>query len=311
MAGRTLVVVNPRSRSGATGRRWDAVHARLREALGDVEVERTRGPRDAERIAREGVRAGVELLVVAGGDGTLSEVVTGLLGADLGGYAEIALLPLGTGGDFARTLGLPRGLDAALEVIAHGRPRRIDAGRVTFAGEGGTRRTTYFANAASFGISGLIVELVNRTSKAFGGRASFLAGTLRGIARYRPVPVSVRVDGALAHEGPLVLGAAASGRYFGGGMCVAPEAQPDDGLLDVVIVRGLPKPRLVAKLPSIYSGQHLRDPATTFLRGRKVEAEVAPGHGPVRLDVDGEPLGILPVRIELLPGALSIRGPAR
>ena len=106
---RTLVIVNPQSHSGATGRRWPQIERELRAGLPEkFEVEHTRGPRDAERIAREGVRAGIERLVVAGGDGTVGEVATGVLGADLGARVEIGLLPLGTGRDLQRGLGLPR-----------------------------------------------------------------------------------------------------------------------------------------------------------------------------------------------------------
>jgi len=305
---RTLVVVNPRSRNGATGRRWRGHEARLREVLGPLEVEHTRGPRDAERLAREGVRAGVERILVAGGDGTLSEVATGLLAADLASYASIGLLPLGTGGDFARSLGIPRDLEGALACIAQGNTRKVDAGRARFLGADGADRTAYFVNVSSFGISGLIDELVNRTSKRLGGTLSFLVGTLRAIFQYRSIRVAIRVDGELVHDAGLILATGANGRYFGGGMQVAPEARIDDGLLDVVIVADLPIPKLLAKLPKIYAGTHLADEAAVLHRGRVIEAEALPGR--VMLDLDGEPLGTLPVRYEVLPGALTLFGPA-
>ena len=123
VAKRTLVIANPRSGNGTTGRRWSAVEARVREVVGSVEVSQTRGPRDAERLAREAVSSGVERLLVAGGDGTLSEVASGLLAADLGDRVEIGLLPLGTGGDFIRTLGIPRDLEGALRCISEGKVR--------------------------------------------------------------------------------------------------------------------------------------------------------------------------------------------
>ena len=302
------MIVNPYSRNGATGRRWRGVEARLRDALGDLEVEPTRGPRDATRIAREGVRAGVERVVVAGGDGTLSEVVTGLLGAGLGSYAEIGLLPLGTGGDFARTLEIPRVVDAAVACVQAGAVRRVDAGRVTYRDARGEDVTSYYVNVASLGISGLVDQLANRTSKALGGRMSFLIATLRALARYANPSVTLRVDGKDFFEGPLVLAVAANGRYFGGGMHVAPEAHPEDGLLDVVVVPGLPKRQLFAKLPMIYRGTHLGDPAVLTGRGRLVEVESVATD--VFLDVDGEPLGTLPARFEIVPEAVSVIGPA-
>jgi YegS/Rv2252/BmrU family lipid kinase len=307
MAPRTLVIVNPRSRAGATGRRWASVERKLRNALGGLEVEHTRAPRDAERLAREGVRAGVERIVIAGGDGTLNEVATGLLAADLGDRAELAILPLGTGGDFRRALGIPRNLDRAIAIITAGSARRIDAGRIRYLDEQGRQATAWFLNVASAGISGLIVELVTRTTRIGGGTLAFLIATLRGIARFRAEPVRLRVDGECLHEGPLVLCAAANGRCFGGGMAVAPDARLDDGRLDVVWVPRLPKLRLLTRLGLIYRGRHLEVPEVGHGSGRVVEMEAASGSVP--LEIDGDPVGTLPVRIEIVPAALSVLGP--
>jgi YegS/Rv2252/BmrU family lipid kinase len=306
MSVRTLVVVNPRSRNGATKRQFASLETRLRDSLGSLEVEWTRAPRDAARIAREGVRAGIERIVVAGGDGTTSEVVSGLLGAKLGDYAEVAPLPLGTGGDLMRTLEVPQELDRALEAIAAGSSRKVDAGRVRYTDRSGRERTAHFLNVTSFGASGLITELVNHATKVFGGRVSFLLGTLRGITRYRPEEVRIRVDGELVHDGPLVLGTAANGRFFGGGMRIAPRAEPADGLFDVVVVPGFSKIRLLRELPRIYRGTHLEVPEVSLYRGKRVEAEAAPGR--VWVEIDGEPLGTLPASIEVLPAAISVLG---
>lgn len=308
MARRTLLILNPRSRNGATGRRAESLVARLRAALGPLEVECTRGPRDAERIAREAVRAGCDRLVVAGGDGTLSEVATGLLGAGLGGYATIGVLPLGTGGDFLRTLGVPRNLDAAIACLREGKPRPLDAGRASFVDAAGRPAVAHFVNVASLGLSAHVVERVNRGRRALGGRLAFFAGALGAILRHRPAPVSLLLDGAPIHDGPLVLATAANGRYFGSGMHVAPDARNDDGLFDVVAVAALGRARLVRRLPRIYRGAHLRDPAVNLHRGRVLEAE--PRGAPVPIELDGEPLGFLPARFEALPGALSLVGPA-
>ena len=307
MTRRTLVIVNPQSGSGATRRRWPGVARTLRSVIADFEVEQTRGPRDAERIAREGVRAGVERLIVAGGDGTAGEVATGVLAAQLGEAVEIGLLPLGTGHDLQRGLGLPRQLPEAIELLVKGVPQLVDAIRVEYTRDDGARRTAYCLNVVSFGISGLVNELVNDTGKLFGGKGSFLIGALRAILHYRSEHVTIRVDGEPFFDGPLVLAAGANGPWFGGGMHVAPGARVDDGLLDLVIVRHLSKPMLLRKLVKIYRGTHLADLAVTARRGRVVDAE-APG-GRVTIDLDGEPLGRLPARCTLLPSALRVIGP--
>jgi diacylglycerol kinase (ATP) len=309
---RTLVIANPRSRNGATARRWSPIEGKLRHALGPLEVEFTRGPRDAERIVREGVRAGVERVIVAGGDGTLSEVVTGLLSADLGGYAKIGILPLGTGGDFIRTLGVPNRIDAAIEQLVDGEIRTIDAGRVSYRAIDGREADRYFANVASLGLSGLVDELVNQSSKILGGRVSFLIGTIRGLIRYRRESVSIRVDDELVFEGPLVLAAIANGEFFGGGMRVAPNALLDDGRLDWVVVPELSnnlllsRLRIVCKLALLYRGSHIFDRQISHGRGRVIEVQASTDR--VCIEVDGELLGTLPARIELVPDAITLFG---
>jgi YegS/Rv2252/BmrU family lipid kinase len=312
VSARTLVVVNPNSRNGVTKRRWSVIEAKLRSALGALDVEFTRAPRDAERIAREGVRSGVERIVVAGGDGTLNEVVNGLLSAELGKYASVGLLPLGTGADFARTAGVPTAIDAAIRSLAEGKPLAVDAGRVISHDSDRRELTSYFANIAGVGLSSLVAELVNQGSKALGGRASYILGSLRGLLQYRSAPVSICIDGELVFEGPLVLAAVANGQYFGGGMRVAPGAKLHDGLLDLVAVPELSekpllgKVSLAMKMPRLYSGSHFDIPQVHHSRGRLVEISGLGGRVPV--DVDGEPRGTLPARIEVLPGALTLWG---
>jgi YegS/Rv2252/BmrU family lipid kinase len=309
MPARTLVIANPRSRNRATARQLKSLEAKLRSALGPLDVECTRAPRDAERIAREGVRSGIERVIVAGGDGTMSEVVTGLLSAKLGDYASIGLLPLGTASDFARGLGQPPDVDAAIERLVAGKTSRVDAGRVTYRTDERQEVTGYFVNIASFGLSGVVDELVNRATKFFGGRLSYMIGTVQAVARHRSDPVSISVDGEVVFDGPLSVAAVANGPYFGGGMRVAPSARIDDGVFDWVIVPGMSRVSLLRKFPLLYSGSHVRDPQILQGRGRVIEARGAAG--PIRLDVDGEALGVLPARFELVPNAITLIGFAK
>jgi YegS/Rv2252/BmrU family lipid kinase len=306
MPARTLVIANPRSRNRAVSRRLKSLEAKLRSALGPLDIELTRAPRDAERIAREGVRSGIERIIVVGGDGTLSEVVTGLLSADLGDYAAIGLLPIGTAGDFARGLGEPSEIDASIERLSKGNTIRVDAGRAIYRTDGREAVTSYFVNIASLGLSGDVAELVNRTGKMLGARLSYLIGSLRGVARYRSEPVSISVDGKRVFEGALAVAAIANGPCFGGGMRIAPNARVDDGVFDWVIVPAMSSLSLLRKIPLLYSGAHLRDPRILHGRGQIVEARAM--NGPIRIDVDGESLGTLPARFELLPGAITLLG---
>jgi YegS/Rv2252/BmrU family lipid kinase len=308
---KTLVIVNPHSAGGATGRRWAEVEPRVRETLGELEVQRTLGRRDAERIARDAVRAGVQRLVVAGGDGTASEVVSGLLAAGVAHEAQVGVLPMGTGRDLPRTLGIPVDLDAAIEALGRGATRRIDALRLTYRDPSGADRCVYSINVTSFGLSGLTVQLVAHAPRALGGSFAFLVGALGSIARFKPVRVRMEADGREILDEQIVLVAAANGRYFGGGMQVAPDAKPDDGALDLVVIRAISKLGLLRALPSLYRGRHLSHPAVSVQRVSRLRAEAPdPGGPPVFIDVDGEGLGTLPLEVELLPRAVTLFGAA-
>jgi diacylglycerol kinase (ATP) len=145
-----------------------------------------------------------------------------------------------------------------------------------------------------------------RGSKALGARLAFLVGTLAGLAAFRPSAMRIRLDGDAVFEGEVALAAVANGRYFGGGMHVAPEARPDDGLLDLVIVPALPKLVLVRKLPTLYRGTHLAVPGVKLFRGRRIELE--PIGAPALGEIDGEPVAVLPMTIGVRPGALQVWG---
>ncbi len=305
MPAANLVILNPAAGKGA--RFFRRLEGRIRASLGEVEFARTRAPLDARRIAREAVRAGVSRLVVAGGDGTLGEVATGLLAAGLGKEAEIACLPLGLGCDFSRSFEIPRAVEGAIECLGTGRSRRVDACRIHYRGHGGIEETRFYLNEASFGLSGVAVEAVRRSRSSLGPRAAYTFAGLRAILHHPTPEVVVRVDGAPVYEGRISLVVAANGRFFGGGMRVAPDAQLDDGQLDIVIVRALSRLDLLMNFPSLQRGDFVDHPAVSIHRGSHVEALV---HGDSRalLDVDGEAPGGLPLRIELMPRAIGIFG---
>lgn len=309
MPAKTLVVVNPHSAGGRTGRRFRRLEPRLRATLGNFEAQRTLGHRDAERIARDAVCGGVERIVVAGGDGTVSEVVSGLLAADVEHDCVLGILPMGTGRDLPRTLGIPADLKGAVDALGRGTTRQVDASRVTYRDSSGGRRSVYSINVTSFGLSGLTVERVSHAPHFLGGSFAFLVGALASITRYRCRSVRILADGREVFDGPIVLGAVANGRYFGGGMFIAPDALPDDGRLDLVVVREMSKGGLVASLPSLYRGTHLANPAVSVIRASRVEAYPSGDEtSPTWIDVDGEGLGVLPLEIEVMPRRITLLG---
>ncbi len=302
----TLVCLNPASAAGRTGRERQVILDAIESKLGPVDYEVTRGAGDAERIAAQARRTGRARLLVAGGDGTINEVASGLLGEDGGdGPAPaLGLLPLGSGWDLARSLALPRALEAALDVIAGGETRQIDAGRAVVRSPDGAPQERFFVNEASAGLSGDTIQVVGRFAKRVGARAGFAFGAVAAILGHRPLDASVEVDGERLYEGPISLVVAANGRCFGAGMQVAPEARLDDGRLELVLVRGLSVPSLLANLPSLFAGTHGRHPAVSFHAARSVSIE--PKGRALYADLDGESVGTLPLRAEILPGALEV-----
>ena len=188
-------------------------------------------------------------------------------------------------------------------------PRPIDVGRLHYVTDGGAPAVRHFINIASFGIGGLVDRYVNESSKAFGGTLSFAFATLKAGASYKNAKVRLTLDGGPAREGRIYNVAVANGRYFGGGMKVAPDAALDDGMFDVITMGDFGFGDLLFRGLDIYSGKHLRNPKVSVHRARRVEAEAVDG-AEVLLDVDGEAPGRLPASFELLQGALQVRARA-
>jgi YegS/Rv2252/BmrU family lipid kinase len=249
---------------------------------------------------------GADLLVVVGGDGSVHEVVNGLAGAGLGEDVELALLARGTGKDVARSLRVPRSLDPALEVAQNGVAKPFDVGRAHFRGNDGQEATAYFLNFAGAGISGAIAERANHSSKALGGRVSFMWATIAVFARWRTTPMTIRVDG-VERSGRMLEVLAMNGDYTAGGMWIAPGAKPDDGVLDVVVMGDVTKLDFLVAFPRIYRGTHLSHPKIDLLHGSTIEVD---GERALPVVLDGEQPGTTPARFEIAPAKLRVRVPA-
>ncbi len=315
MTPHIAAIVNPRSGGGRTGRAWRLILAALERELGPVRPcftssGSTQHYLPAAELTREALYRGAQLIIAVGGDGTINEVVNGFFdgGAPINPEAHLAILNTGTGGDFRRTFDLPGELDGCVARIASGASRRIDLGRLSFPADDGREVSRYFDNIASFGMSGAVVRAVNRAhmSKLFGGSFAFFWATLTTAIRYRPQSVRITADTGFDEVVNVGTAAVANGRYFGGGMKMAPDAEPDDGLFDVVIMRDTTFGELFTGSGSLYAGTHLANPKVVHFRARSLTATPLDG-APVLLDVDGEAPGRLPARFDILPGAITLR----
>jgi diacylglycerol kinase (ATP) len=262
-------------------------------------------PGELVGLAASAVEGGARLLVAVGGDGTVHEIVNGLLSSAAATDVELAVLPRGTGRDFVRSLRIPHDLDAALEVARDGRARTVDAARASYAAWDGSAANAYFANFGGAGISGAIARRANRSSKALGGRISFFAATVAVFARWRSARIDANIDG-IHRSGDMFEVLVMNGDYAAGGMWVTPDAEPDDASLDVLLIGDVTKADFVRTFPKIYRGKHLSHPKIEVLRGKTVHVESA-----IRLPIvlDGEQPGTTPVRFEIVPAALRVRVP--
>lgn len=303
---KTFFVVNPKSANGATGKRWGELAAAIARTLPDFGVEFTRAPMDAVRLTRQALEHGYECVVAVGGDGTINEVVNGFFadGAAINPQAALGVLPRGTGGDFRKTFDWSLDFDAAVQRLKTPDTRPFDVGRVDFVGHDGARASRHFANICSFGVSGVVDDEVNRASKALGGRLSFMWASFKAMVKYSDQVVRVSFDGGAPETLPVTAIAVANGKYFGGGMKVAPDADVSDGRFDVTIWSGYGLTDFVLKSPGIYSGDHVKWRRTRTLRCLTVEAT---SDERVLIDCDGEQPGRLPCTITLLPSAIRLK----
>jgi diacylglycerol kinase (ATP) len=232
----------------------------------------------------------------------VNEVVNGAAGAE---GVEVAVIARGTGWDFVRTYGIPRDLEQAVEVALSGEIRTVDLGLVTFRTWAGDEARSHFANVASAGISGAIAQRANETTKALGGKIAYYWSTLAVFVRWQTGEMRITVDEESRAQ-KIIDVLVANGRYLAGGMMMLPEAEPDDGLFDVLVIGDVTKRDLLVTLPKSYRGKHLPHPRLEVLRGRVVTVDA---DEPLPIELDGEQPGTTPARFEVVPRALRLRVP--
>ncbi len=306
---RPLVIVNPTAGGGISQKKWARMVGAVSAGLGELEVCFTEAPGHATDIAREAARGGRRLVVALGGDGTISEVVGGLLSARESGAGdtELGIIPRGTGGDFRRSLDLPLDVATAAQHIRDRPAHLIDAGRVLFSAPGGGTAARYFVNVASFGFSSAVAARANSSSKALGAKFAFLGATVKTLVAYQNTEVMLEVDGAPPIRRTLMLAAIGNGRYFGGGMKICPDAKLDSGRLSLVTVGDLGKMKVLANLSRLFTGTHLTLDDVFATPVNSVRATPVQPEQVIPVEIDGETPGKLPATFEVIPRALRVR----
>jgi YegS/Rv2252/BmrU family lipid kinase len=273
------------------------------------EVAKTTRPLEATELAQVAVKQSRPVVVAVGGDGTLNEVVNGFFhnGAPIPSTTKLAMVPLGTGGDFRRTLRIPLDTKAAIDVLRTGLVRRLDAGCVTYQTPDGATAVRHFINIADAGLGGEVVYRVNRGSKRLGSM-TYKVGSGLALLSYKNKPMTVVIDGS-THELPRAQQVVvANCQFFGGGMQMAPSASPTDGVFDVIVIKDAGKIETMRGINDILAGKHLDNgnPKMELLYGKRITV-TSPEK--VRIDLDGEDVGFLPALFEIQPGAIEFITP--
>ncbi len=298
-------IVNPSSAGGRTKFFWQLWQRKLALAFGEIQVRFTKGSGEATRLTRDALREGYRLVVAIGGDGTVNEVVNGFFdekGELINPEAAFTFLPSGSGGDLRKTLEPPEDINSLIELIRRGKPRPIDIGKIEMSGASGEPLRRYFINIASVGVSADVNRKVNRSSKILGGKATFFLASLSSILSFNNPNLYLQIDGEELGRFRRHLVAVANGKYFGGGMKVAPMADPFDGYFDIVIFGDFSKAEMLFHGLKIYTGAHLGLSKVTSVRGKKIRID---SDTEIWLDVDGEVPGKLPAVIEILPQGIN------
>ena len=306
MNRRIAAITNPYAAGGRVGKMWPQIAQKLRGRLGELALRQTDSAGHATQIARDLIESGYDLIIAVGGDGTMNEVANGFLREDepLNPEATLGIFPVGTGADFQRTLGVPSSVDRAIDILAEGRALAIDVGKIRFTGQDGSPCQRYLVNLASFGMGGDVAATVKNHLAVFGGKTAFMWATLKTLARYRGRRVEIEIDNC-GKALPFFITnvAVGNGQYHGGGMHPCPYAVVDDGLLEVTVIDYLKLFELVRDIRVLYSDNIYSHPKVHHLRARRI---VATADEPTQIEVDGEPLGRLPLEIEVLPRRLPV-----
>lgn len=300
---RTLIIVNTNAGGGKAGAVFKQIQDQLVDKLGEFIVAFTEKPEEVAEHLDAAAMADIQRLIAIGGDGTNHAVVNALAQRpDLG--MIFGSLPVGTGRDWARTLGIPEDPEKALEWLARAKPVPCDIGQLDYKDttKNGKPATRIFLNIGSAGIGGEVDARVNRARRRTS--ISFLKATLSTLLKYKPQRIRVECNGTPFYEGRSYLLVVANGRYFGRGMWVAPHAMVNDGLFDVVLVEGMPRLRILLALKTVFSGKHLERNDVHHTRASRIY--VHSEEGPLGLDLDGEEAQGQDLNFTLKPGAIKV-----
>lgn len=305
---RTCAIVNPVAGGGRVRRVWPRLLSRLLETTASLTVRWTTGPGTATALTRQALNDGAERIVAIGGDGTLHEVANGFF-ADQSPIAPSSILVFiacGSGSDFRKTLGAPIGVDA-VQQLQSDRVQPLDLLRMQYTTEAGRSRESYAVNIASAGLSGRAVRQFTPGRTAVPPRLGYFGAALRALATDSPTPVQLTLDGKSLPPTRVRLVAVANGHSFAAGLPISPRATPHDGVFDLTVIHNVSIPYLLGHAHRFYLGTHTTLDGVSTSRGRRLTVRALDPRQRVWAEADGEPMGTLPLTIEVIPNAIRVQ----
>lgn len=301
-----LVIINPVSGAGKGKRLYPKVLRELDRIGIEYDHEVTGQEGHATQLAKEGIERGYRKLIMVGGDGTVNEVINGVLQQQVVPSREVAIgmVGIGTGNDWIRTMKIPRDITRAVEVIKKGNTRSIDAGIATSNYEDGAR-DRFFVNVAGMAFDASVVHTAN-AGKGQGGKWTYTMAVVRSLFKYKPVRIKLQVDDEMIADEIIFNLNVGNCKYSGGGMKIVPDAEPDDGLFHITFIRNLSKWQVAKNIINLFDGSYVKHPMVSMVTGKKVKVM---SEEPVFVEVEGELLGSTPIEISILPNSLMVLVP--
>lgn len=304
--GKWFAVVNPHSGNGKTAKNWPNLYKLLLQNNIEIKYEFTSSQGEGIVLAKQARDIGYKKIIAVGGDGTVNEVLNGLLadGKDIDDEMELAVLEHGTGSDFIRSFQQKKGIQNFINLLKRNKSVKVDIGKIDFQSLDGNQDSRYFLNAANLGIGAEVVNRANKNSKALGSKLTYFTGTIATLLGFDNIDVRCLLDNDHIIEGQYKGLIVCNGQYMGGGMHIAPQAQTDDGLFEVVFIKDLTNLRFLTHFPSIYLGKHINLPEIEIYRSKKVSVTTKEQ---TIFEADGEIPGLSPIVCQIIPKALSLR----
>ncbi|MCK4835217.1 MAG: diacylglycerol kinase family lipid kinase [Candidatus Aminicenantes bacterium] len=302
------VIVNPFSARGKTEKRWGKIKEIVKYYFKEYKYIFTEKPKQATKIVRKLLMEGFDLIIGVGGDGTLNEITNGFFQQHsfdtINEDASIGIIPSGTGSDFIRFLKIPREFEKSVELIKKSKTKKIDVGKITFNPESRDKKCQFFINIADFGLGAEVIKKLANIPSIKRGPLVYYKGLLLTLKNYKSKLVKIKMDESQEIEGKFLIGAIANGRIFGGGMMIAPNAEPDDGFFDLVLVEDMKKLEIIYNIPHLYRGTIAKNPKVFIHRVKKIEIS---SDEIVNIEYDGEIGRTLPATFEIIEKKIKLR----